>query len=365
MKIVKAEAFPVKIELKEPFTFALGTITHSSQVYVCLTDESGNYGWGETTTFHHVYGYDQLSIYRILKDYLLPAVIGLDPHNMNLLNRKMEEIIPHNLMAKTGVDLAAYDLAGKQLGLPVHSMLGGKKTDLMPVIGFISFMPIEKAVDRALSWIEKGVKTIKIKIGHNPHEDIALLRGVRKAVGDDIKIRVDVNMGYDRNTAIQTLTRLEEINLQWIEQPLQYWDLEGLSILSQILTTPIAVDESMYSVHDAKMCIEYGNVSICNIKIVKCGGFYRSYEIASFCGVHSVPCFIGGTGEMVLGTIAKAHLYAASENIPFAVEGTASAPYTDDVAETSLEMTDGAIKIPDNPGLGIDIDRDKIEKFRI
>ena len=112
MKIVDAEAIAIRIPLKHPFTIALGTLTHSNHVLVRMVDDEGRFGWGETTTFHSVYGYDQKSLFNVLTDHLIPAIKGLNPRNMPLLHKRMDQAIPFNLMAKCGIDLAAYDLVG-------------------------------------------------------------------------------------------------------------------------------------------------------------------------------------------------------------------------------------------------------------
>jgi L-alanine-DL-glutamate epimerase-like enolase superfamily enzyme len=129
MKIVDAEVFAIRIPLKHPFTIALGTLTHSNHVLVRMSDDDNRVGWGESTTFHSVYGYDQKSLYHVLNDHLLPAVSGMDPRNMSLLHQKMDQAIPRNLMAKCAVDLAAYDLAGQAAAAPIYSLIGGRRVD--------------------------------------------------------------------------------------------------------------------------------------------------------------------------------------------------------------------------------------------
>ena len=365
MKIVAAEAIPFRIALKKPFTIALGTLTHSNHVLVKLTDDEGRIGWGETTTFHAVYGYDQKDLYLTLTDHLLPAIIGFDPRNRTVIQQRLEMAIPYNLMAKTGVDLACLDLAGQAAGLPIHALIGGKRVEAVPLIAAVGIVGPEEAVDQAQAILDDGFKSVKIKIGLNAREDVARVLAIRKAVGDDTPLRVDANQGYDRPTAFWALPRLEEAALEWIEQPLHHSDLHGMKMLCDRLDTPIAADESMYTPEDAALVISLGAADILNIKVTKCGGIYRSQKIAALAQANGIPCYVGGCIETTPGMTAGVHFYAATPNIVSAAEIRGATAYVDDIAVTPLPRNDGAAIVPDKPGLGVEIDLDKLERYRV
>ena len=123
------------------------------------------------------------------------------------------------------------------------------------------------------------------------------MKAVRKAVGDGTRIRVDGNQGYDRATAMWVFSRMEEMGLEWIEQPLPHWDLEGLQALCRRLDTPVAVDESVHTPEDAMRVIRTGAADVVNIKVTKCGGIDRSQKIAAICAAAGVPCYVGGCIE--------------------------------------------------------------------
>ena len=163
MKIVDVEAIPIKIPLKKPFTIAVGTITHTNHVLVRMTDDEGRVGWGESITFHAVYGYDQKSLYHVLKDHLTAVIKSLDPRDVASLHEKMDMAIPYNLMAKTGIDIAAYDLAAQEAGVPLHCLIGGKRVGRIPQIGVVDIVPPAAAADSAVEQVARGFKTIKIE----------------------------------------------------------------------------------------------------------------------------------------------------------------------------------------------------------
>jgi len=365
MKIVRAETFPVRIPLKEPFAIALGVMTHSEQVFVRLEDEAGRVGWGETSTFHAVYGYDQKSLYHVLTDHLLPAVLGLDPGDMAGLHRRLDQVLPYNLMAKCGVDLAAYDLAAQAAGLPLSGLLGGKRGDRVPMAATVDIVSADEAADRAADLVSRGFQTIKVKIGADPADDLERVKAVRSAVGGAVKIRVDANQGYDRDTALRVLRRMEPLNLEWVEQPLAAWDLVGHAALAQALDTPIALDESVYTDHDAHLALTLGAADVINIKLVKGGGIHRAQKIAAVCAAAGAPCFLGGCIELTPGTLAAAHFYAATPNLVGAAEIIATKGYLDDVVDPPIRVENGAIRLPAAAGLGVTVDPEKVESYAI
>jgi muconate cycloisomerase len=333
-------------------------------VLVRVTDDEGRVGWGETTTFHSVYGYDQKSLYNVLTDHLIPAVMGLDPRDRVALHQRMELAIPFNTMAKTGIDLATYDLAAQAAGAPIHALVGGARVDRVPVVAVVDIVSPSQAEEMARERLSKGYRVIKVKIGVDARQDLQRVKAVRKAVGDGARIRVDGNQGYDRATAMGVFSRMEEIGLEWIEQPLAHWDLEGLHALCERLDTPVAVDESVHTPEDAMRVIRTGAADVVNIKVTKCGGIDRSQKIAAVCAAAGVPCYVGGCIETHPGVAASVHFYAATPNIVSSAELRAESAYVDDVAVSPLTEVDGAIVVPRGPGLGVTVDEEKVARYR-
>jgi o-succinylbenzoate synthase len=364
MKIVDADVFAIRIPLKHPFTIALGTLTHSNHVLVRMVDDDDRVGWGESTTFHSVYGYDQKSLYHVLNDHLLPAIKGLDPRDLPALHQKMDQAIPGNLMAKCAVDLAAYDLAGRAAAAPVYRLIGGREARRIPVIAALGIVPAPEAVARVKDLVAAGFEVIKIKIGANAEQDVERVKAVRETVDDDIRLRVDANQGYDRATARRVLASLEPLALEWIEQPLPDWDLEGLAQLTGSFATRLAVDESVYTAHDARRVIALKAADVVNIKVPKCGGIYRSQQIAALCQDQGIPCFLGGCLETSPGAAAQAHFYTATANIISAAE-MEPWQYVDDIVASPMVMESGSVDIPRGSGLGVVIDEDKVEYYRV
>jgi muconate cycloisomerase len=277
----------------------------------------------------------------------------------------MDQAIPGNLMAKCALDLAAYDLVGRADGVPIHSLVGGKRVDRIPVTVALGIVSPKEAAARAKDLIAEGFEVIKVKIGLDAEKDLDRIKAVREAVGDGVKLRVDANQGYDRADAFSVLSRMEALDLEWIEQPLPDWDLEGLAMLADRLDTPIALDESVYTLHDTQRVIAAGAADVVNIKVPKCGGIYRSQKIAALCEENDITCFLGGCLETTPGTAAQAHFYCSTRNIVSAAEMEGPWCYLDDVVRDPLELEKGMVKIPDDPGLGVIIDEEKVARYRI
>jgi o-succinylbenzoate synthase len=364
MKIVDGEAIPIRIPLKKPFKIAAGTLTHSNHVLVRLVDIDARVGWGETTTFLEVYGYDQRSLYHVLTDYLIPAVIGLEAGDLAEIHHRMDRRVPFNLMAKAAIDIAAYDLASQAAGVPLHALLGGQRAARVPLVGVVDIVAPEEAAQSAVQQVALGFGTIKIKVGLEAAADIQRVEAVREAVGNAIRLRLDGNGGYDRDTALAVFSRMEDYNLEWIEQPLPAWDLEGMAILARRLKTAVAVDESVYTVHDAQRCIAMEAADVVNLKVPKCGGIFRCRRIAEVCRASGTPCFLGGCLETTPGMAAAMHFYAATAAVVSAAEILGSTFYEDDVVHRSIDVVQGAVALPESPGLGVCIDEEKVARYR-
>lgn len=364
MKIRSGEAIPIRIDLKQPFKIASGVLSHSNHVLVRLVDEDGRVGWGETTTFMEVYGYDQRSLYHVLSEYLIPAVIGVETDDLDAVHRRMDLAAPFNFMAKAGIDIAAHDLAARAAGRPLHALLGGARTDRVPLIGVVDIVEPSVAAESACRQVSAGFRTIKIKVGLDAAADLLRVEAVRTAVGDAVGLRIDGNCGYDLETALAVFGRMDDYGLEWIEQPLPAWDLEGMANLARRLRTPIAADESVYTVHDAGRCIAAGAADVVNIKVTKCGGIFRCRRIAELCRASGVPCFLGGCLESSPGMAAAMHFYAAEPAVISAGEILGPPFYRDDVARRPIDVVGGAAVLPGSPGIGVEVDEEKVARYR-
>jgi muconate cycloisomerase len=361
-RIKRAEAIALPIPLKYPFKMAKGTITHSNHVYVRLEDEAGRVGWGETFNVPVIYGRDYRNIYDNLTDYLLPAVIGKDPLEIGNLHTTLDSALPLCRDGKNGIDAAAYDLAGKQLGVSVSTLLGGARLKEIPMIAAIGIVPPEQAAETASEFVAKGYKYLKLKFGLDWRKDVQRAVAVREAVGPDIVLKGDANASYQHDEALRALHRLRDVGLQHFEQPLSQHDVDGHAALAERTSIPLCADESLQTLQDAFNILKADAASAMVLKLLKNGGMYRCAEIVSLCRAVGVPCFMSSGTDMSLGVAALMHSYAAIPGIEGALETLEE--MSDDVASNPVAWGP-VMKVPEKPGLGIDVDEQKIAKYRV
>jgi muconate cycloisomerase len=227
----------------------------------------------------------------------------------------------------------------------------------------VDIVPHQEATKMAVQFVQYGLRCLKIKIGLDPKEDIERVRVVREAVGPDIKLRIDGNQGYDRASALKVSLAVEEFDLQWIEQPLPDWDLEGLAMLADAVHTPIAVDESLYTLHDVYKIAKAKAADVINIKVSKCGGITNSLKIACAAESVGIPCFLGGCIETGVGTAAALHFGACSPNLVPGLEIAGSGPFTDDIITGPFVAEHGVVHLPEGPGLGVTVNEEKLRFY--
>lgn len=361
-KIAKAEAFAIPMPFVKPFKMAKGVISHSDSVFVRLEDEAGRVGWGETFSVPQIYARDHRTIHNDLSHYLLPALIGLDPLEISKAHNTMDRALPLCRDGKSGADMALYDLAGKQLGVSVSALLGGTQRTEVPIIAALGIVPPKEAAAAAKNYVAKGYTFLKLKMGLDWKEDAERAIAVRKAVGPNIVLKGDANTVYNKDEALRFLEAIKDVDLQHMEQPIDQYDIEGAAFLAEHSNTPICADESLQTLQDSFNILRADAASAMVLKLMKNGGMHRTKQIVDFCQGVDVPSFLSSGTDMSLSVAANLHCYAAVTGFVGALEVVNV--LKDDVAKNPI--TWGAkMKVPTGPGLGIEIDEKKIEKYRV
>jgi len=210
---------------------------------------------------------------------------------------------------------------------------------------------------------------LHIKLGAlHPDQDIARVRAIRQAVGEDIPLMVDVNQGWDRSTALRTIKQLEAFDLSIIEQPVPAWDLEGMSKIQAAADTPISADESLHSMQEGIMLIREDAARVFSLKTGKCGGLLRTRQIAAMAEAAGLPCFVNSMIEMGISVAASLHLAASLPNLVDHGHALMSnlRIQEDILAPGSFAYENKDILVPQQcAGLGITIDEAVLERRTI
>lgn len=352
MKISKINVEKKFVKLRTPFTISLGTIYESVSAIIEIETDEGIVGYGEGAPGILITGETLDGTVECIKMFE-KELIGVDPTDIEKVHEIMDGIAAHANSAKAAVDLACYDLLGKKAKLPLYKLLGGHdskvETDMTVGIDTPEIMGV-----KAKEAVSQGFNTLKIKVGMGNALDIERIETIRKNVGKDVKLRLDANQGWSAKEAVQMIHRLSDYDIELIEQPVPYHDIEGLAYVTSQSPIPIMSDESCFDSKDALRLIKQRAVDIVNIKLMKCGGLYEAQKINSICEAAGVECMVGCMVEETdLGVTAGAHLVAAKKNITRAdLDATFALAETNFSGPVPLDATP-ILSLTEAPGLGL------------
>jgi L-alanine-DL-glutamate epimerase-like enolase superfamily enzyme len=360
VRITGLKTTDVRVPLRVPAKWSGGTRLTAPAILVELETDAGITGLGECV------GPTLPTIQAILEHELRPFLIGADPLRQELLLRRMEEFAVNWAAianyAIAGVDVALWDIKGKALGTPVANLLGGIYRNPVPFIGYLFIEAPEVNAEQARRYVEEGYRTLKVKVGRSIDEDAERLRAIRAAVGTEIAIRVDSNMAWSPSTARRAIHRLEPFRIQFVEQPIPRDDVSALADLSRSVDVPISADEGCASLGDALNLIAARACEVFTVYVSEARGLTRAREIAQAADAAGVRCVLGTWAELGVGTAAAVHLIAATRNFEMASD-THYSMQDDDILTEMLPLRGGSIAVPEGPGLGVQLDPEKVEKY--
>ena len=372
MQIVKIEASVVQAEVIKPYVTAMDKrgMTTTRCVIVRMYSDNGFCGLGESDPLAGFSAESVESVMAAIRNYVGPAVMGMDPGNLAALHMKMDAAMLEAPFAKAAIDVAAHDLLGRALGVPVYQLLGGRVRDQIPMVWAIGGGKPEANVQEALERVEEGYGTLHVKLGaYSPEEDVARIKAVREAVGDDVFIMADANQAWDRSTAIRVVRQLEPFNLSMIEQPVPHWDLESMAKIQAAVDTPISADESLHSIHAAVELVRRNAAQAFSLKTGKCGGLFRTRQIASILEAAGLPCFVNSMIETGISVAASLHLAASVPNLIQSDKRHGHALMSnlrlkeDILVDGSFSYDGRDIIVPQNcVGLGVTLDEERFER---
>ena len=362
MKITHLTLYHLRMKLKSPFETSFGRIITRDCVLIEARID-GLVGWGECVADRDPgYSYETTgTAWHVLKDFLAPSVIG---HNISSPHEfpSLVEMVRGHLMAKSGLEMAIWDLQGKLENRCLREILGGgrSRVDVGVSVGIQSGP--EALVRTVAGYLEQGYQRVKIKI--KPGRDVADAQAVRKAF-PDIRLQIDANSAYTLDTAVGLLP-LDELGLLLIEQPLDEDDLWDHSKLQRQLKTALCLDESILTPRHARQAIEMGACRVINIKTGRVGGLSQAVAIHDLCSQHDIPVWCGGMLETGVGRAANLAL-ASLPN--FLLPGDISATdryYDEDITDQRFTLNPGStIDVPALPGLGVTINQQALDRVTI
>jgi o-succinylbenzoate synthase len=354
MKIKNIEVFEISVPLVTPFRTALRTVEKINDIVVKITTDTGEMGYGEAAPTAVITGETKESIKSAIINYIKPSIIGLDIAELEVIMEKLQNSILKNTSAKAAVDMAIYDLYSKKYEAPLYKILGGYRNEITTDIT-ISVNDVSEMVNDSIKAVKDGFNILKIKVGKESEKDIDRITEIRKAIGEDVKLRIDANQGWTSKEAVKIISKLEDknINIDLVEQPVKYWDLEGMKYVTQNTYTRILADESVFSPLDALKIIQEKAADLINIKLMKTGGIYNALKICDIAEMYGIECMIGCMLESKISVSAAANLGAARKIITL-VDLDGPALCKNDPIIGGPMFKGSSIKMVDRNGIGFD-----------
>jgi len=371
MKITHIETYPVQIPLKpeRQMITALGEHKVSPYLLVRIGTDAGIEGVGEATVMPRWSGESVWGAQAMIDRVLAPLVIGLDPHDLDEIERRINKACAHNWFAKSAIEMACWDIQGKAAGKPVYELLGGACRPLAIRCRFSmgAYEP-ERASRRTRELVAEGFETIKVKVGGPAEQDLERVRLVREIIGPDRQIVIDANCGWDVETAIHCVNALEDCRLSLVEQPTPDGDYAALARVRQNVTPPVMADDMCFDFIHAQELIRNNACDVISVYPGKNGGIRNSRRIVEYAAKHNVACSIGSNLEWDIATAAMCHLVVACPNLqvekyPGDILGPEYHEFR--VVKEPLRIAGPVVEITDRPGLGVEVDWDVVEQHRL
>jgi len=374
MVVETVESVPLSYPLETAYGSARGTVSERASTLIRVETTDGTVGWGEA------FGPPRTTA-TLVDELLADVVVGMDPFEARSLAERNYAGLYHfgssGLIqsAVSGLDIALWDAAGREVGRPVYELLGGaNRTTVRPYASTMYVREDERDPEVAVqAAVDEGFDAAKIKGGRGFDEDVERTRTAREALGEDGVLMVDVDGNYRPDQAIRVAGRLDAFDVHWLEEPVPPENVEGYRELKRHTDIPVAAGEAAYARFGFRRLIEDRAVDVVQPDVCKCGGLSEAQLIAEMATLDNVAvsphCWMGGVGLLAsLHYAAALPAYPHSTNVPepllFEFDRADNA-LREELLETPLDPDGGVLEIPDGPGLGVDVDEAAVERYRI
>jgi glucarate dehydratase len=359
----------VTVPLEAPLRWSMGIETGTTRALIELQTDEGIVGIGET------YGTPEtVHALEVAKELLVgvdPLATGVVQHRLGVFRIGYETTVPATLRA--GIEMACLDAAGKALGQPVHALLGGAVRDSIELSAYVFYRyeldgyggeaTPAAIVERTEALVERyGFRTIKLKGGvFAPEEELAAVKQLQQRFPDS-PLRWDPNAAWSVPTSLRVIERLraEGIDLEYLEDPTP--ELEGMAQVRNRSSMPLATNMCLVNYEQLAPGIRLGSVDVILSDVHFWGGFRTNQKMMAVCEAFGLAVGMHSDRELGVSTAAMVHLAAASPQLAYAVDSHYP-DQTGDVITEPFEIRDGHLEVPHDPGLGVELDPDEVERY--
>jgi muconate cycloisomerase len=351
-----------------PHKLSVATMNTQTLVLVRIRCADGIEGWGEATTIGGLaYGEESPeSIKANLDTHIAPLLVGLDASQVAKAMAKLRGTIQGNRFAKCAIETALLDAQARRLGVPLSELLGGRVRDALPVAWTLASGDTARDIQEAEKMLELRRHNIfKLKIGlREPMADVTHVLAIKRALGDRASVRVDVNQAWNEADAVRAIAALEAGGVDLIEQPVKAHDGAALARLKRRFDVAIMADEALHGPHDAMALARADAADVYAVKITQSGGLLGALEVATVARLCGIGLYGGTMLEGGIGTAATAHVCATFSELAWGTELFGPLLLTQEVLREPLVYRDFMLQVPTGPGLGVDIDTDRLQSLR-
>lgn len=364
MKVVRVGTKVLAIPNKEPYYWAGGCNLGINSVIVEVETDEGIVGIGEACGDRSVEAI--VGIVRSAESVLVgESVFDVESFLRRFYKQaKWDDMRRFAHQAVAGVEMAMWDAIGKACNQPVHRLLGGALNPTLNHFGFLQGDEPKKLADDATKLVEAGFDVLYMKVGRGRARDIACVGAVRAAVGGDTRLRVDVNQAWQVAEAIQMLQRLAEFDIDFVEQPVHWPDLDGMARIRAAVPMPIAIDQGCFTDYEALSIIEHRAADVLVVGLHETGGLLGLKKVAAVAEAGGLPvCNHGTSGDTGITTLANLQVFATIGNQTAGHQVMHQLLEQDVIVEGTLTFEGGNLTVPERPGLGIELDTDAVERY--
>lgn len=363
--IERVETVLIDLPTIRPHKLSVATMNGQTLMLVKIHCSDGITGIGEGTTIGGLaYGGESPESMKLNIDtYFVPVMKGQDATGVQALMGRIGKMVKDNRFAKSAIETALLDAQGKRLGLPVSELLGGRRRDRLPVAWTLASGDTDRDIAEAEEMLSRRRHRIfKLKIGaQSIRDDIAHVSAIKLALGDRAAIRVDVNMAWSEQDVSFGMAALADAGCELVEQPVP--SAAALSRLMRRFPLALMADESLTGPESAFEIARVQGADVFAIKIEQNGGLFNAQRTAAIADAAGIGLYGGTMLEGAVGTIASAQLFATFANLQWGTELFGPLLLTEEILRIPLEYKDFALTVPTGPGLGIELDDDRVAFF--
>ena len=360
LRIVDVRHWVVYIPLDNPISWSSGKRSGSTRLICEVTTQGGVKGYGETICLLDF-------VKPVFEQVVKPLALGKSVSDADKMHRHAEGAGYYHhkralVFSLSALEIAMWDALGKHAGLPCHAMWGGRYRDQVEMCAYVYITEPKRVAEEICDYRDQGFKSFKLKVGLDPEQDIALVKAARDVLGPGVNIRVDPNGAWTPGTARRMLEKLRPYDLQYVEQPLPVEDMIGCAQLRACSPVPICIDEGAYTLQETMNAIRLGAADVILVDPHEAGGMWQCLKAGAVCEAAGIHVGMHSGGELGLTQAAYIQIAASMPNATIALD-TIYQHHADDVLKERIIFKDGKADVPTAPGLGVEVDLDKLETY--